>query len=407
MRRQVFPARRLRPEKVSNFLVNDNRVASRVKLLVFAHTPPPHHGQSYMVQLLLEGLRADSQFEVYHINAQLSSDMADIGQVRVGKLTRIVRYCLQAISYRWRHGVRNFYYVPANPGRAPLYRDWIVMFFCRPFFARRIFHWHAAGLGDWLAAEARPWKRALSKVLLNKPHLSIVLSEYNRRDALWFRSRRTERVANGIPDPCPSFEKDVLPARIARLKERHADSKPAFRLLYVGLCLREKGLFDVVEAVKLANERGAGRFTLVVAGSFWHEGEQTDFERICAGLKGSDGAPSVEYVGFVSGEAKQRLFRESDCLCFPTYYFAESFGLVAVEAMAHGLPVIATNWRMIPEVLPKDYPGLVDPKSPEQIAAKLVHALKWDFFASLRHHYLGNFTADEFWRKMKAALLSV
>jgi hypothetical protein len=31
------------------------------KILVFAHVPPPHHGQSVMVQIMLEGLRADER----------------------------------------------------------------------------------------------------------------------------------------------------------------------------------------------------------------------------------------------------------------------------------------------------------------------------------------------------------
>jgi hypothetical protein len=30
-----------------------------MKLLVFAHTPPPHHGQSYMVKLMLDGFGGD------------------------------------------------------------------------------------------------------------------------------------------------------------------------------------------------------------------------------------------------------------------------------------------------------------------------------------------------------------
>jgi glycosyltransferase involved in cell wall biosynthesis len=80
---------------------------------------------------------------------------------------------------------------------------------------------------------------------------------------------------------------------------------------------------------------------------------------------------------------------------------------VLVEAMAYGLPVITTNWRMIPEVLPTTYPGLVAPRAPEQIAARLREALSWDFFERLRKHYVSNFTSEEFWRKMKAALLSV
>src|SRR5882757_8260343 len=51
-----------------------------MKLLVFAHTPPPHHGQSYMVQLMLAGFGGDARrkkgaaaspygVECYHVNA--------------------------------------------------------------------------------------------------------------------------------------------------------------------------------------------------------------------------------------------------------------------------------------------------------------------------------------------------
>ena len=46
-----------------------DRVNKR-KILVFAHVPPPHHGQSVMVQIMLEGLRADPRFEVHHVDAQ-------------------------------------------------------------------------------------------------------------------------------------------------------------------------------------------------------------------------------------------------------------------------------------------------------------------------------------------------
>jgi glycosyltransferase involved in cell wall biosynthesis len=377
-----------------------------LKLLVFAHTPPPHHGQSYMVQLLLDGLRNDPQFEVYHVNAQLSSDTADIGRMRPGKVITLVRYCLQAVWDRVRHGVTNFYYVPANPNRAPLYRDWLVMLLCRPFFRRRIFHWEAAGLGRWLESETRPWERAASRLLLGRAELSIVLSEFNRTDGTLLQARRIEIIPNGIPDPCPTFKTRLLPERLARLPD-----PKVFQVLYIGLCLREKGLFDAIEAVRLANEQcahgGAVRFKLIVAGSFWRTDERAEFDHLCKTMKFTDGSPQLEYVGFVSGEAKRRLFENCNCLCFPTYYQAESFGLVAVEAMACGLPVITTRWRMIPEMWPPDYPGLVDPRSPEQIAAKLVDALKWDFFAQLRERYLRHFTAEEFWRKMKAALLSL
>jgi hypothetical protein len=52
---------------------------SKRKILVFAHVPPPHHGQSVMVQVMLEGLRADARFEVHHVDARVSDDLEDVG----------------------------------------------------------------------------------------------------------------------------------------------------------------------------------------------------------------------------------------------------------------------------------------------------------------------------------------
>src|ERR1051325_2893803 len=136
-----------------------------MKLLVFAHTPPPHHGQSYMVRLMLEGLGGDrrkhrngvqpsaddsERVDCYHVNCRLSRKLEDIGDMRLWKFVLLLYYCLQAIWCRYRYGITDFYYVPSPGKRSALYRDWTVMFVCRPFFPRLILHWHAAGLAKWL-----------------------------------------------------------------------------------------------------------------------------------------------------------------------------------------------------------------------------------------------------------------
>src|SRR6185369_17806399 len=153
-----------------------------MKVLVFAHTPPPLHGQSYMVQLMLEGFGGDHRtgrrsgqgessgsstpqdfgIECYHVNARLSHNLEDIGDVRLGKFILLLMYCLQAIWCRFRYGVTNFYYVPAPGKRSALYRDWLVMFICRPFFKQVILHWHAAGLAKWLETVAQIRSRSLT-----------------------------------------------------------------------------------------------------------------------------------------------------------------------------------------------------------------------------------------------------
>ena len=106
------------------------------------------------------------------------------------------------------------------------------------------------------------------------------------------------------------------------------------------------------------------------------------------------GPAVVRYAGFVGGEEKTALLAGSDCLCFPTYYDAESFGLVVVEAMASGMTIITTRWRSLPDILPADYPGLVPIKTPERVAAALLEALSRDDAEMLRRHFLAHYTTD-------------
>ena len=97
--------------------------------------------------------------------------------------------------------MKTFYYVPA-PGKAvALYRDWLVMLLCRPFFKRIILHWHAAGLAKWLETSVQIRSRAITYRLFKPVDLSIVLSRYNFADAEKLLSRHIAVVPVGMPDP--------------------------------------------------------------------------------------------------------------------------------------------------------------------------------------------------------------
>ena len=189
-----------------------------MKLLLFAHVPPPHHGQSYMVKLMLDGFGGDQRkrnakpptapynIECYHVDVRLSQRLEEIGDMRLGKIFLLFVYCLRAIWCRFRYGLNTFYYVPTPGKTSALYRDWLVMLLCRPFYKRLILHWHAAGLAKWLETCAQIRARALTYRLMKDVDLSIVLSRYNRADAEKLFPKKIEVVSNGIPDPCPDFE---------------------------------------------------------------------------------------------------------------------------------------------------------------------------------------------------------
>ena len=336
-----------------------------MKVVVFAHVPPPHHGQSQMVKLMVDGFRKDPSLgiEVLHVDARLSSDMADVGSARGGKLRPLLRYCLQAWKLSRKHRCRTLYYIPAPPRRTPLYRDFIVLGLLRLRFRRIVFHWHSVGLGTWLETEARPWERWLAHWLLGGAEVSIVLAASNRGDAEKLHPHRLRVVNNGIPDPCPDYHTEIAPHR------RQLPERDVVRVLYLAHCTREKGLFDAVEAVVEANRRSKGvRFVMRVAGSFLSAEEEAEFrERIGR----PDASGCVKHVGFAAGADKDRLFRESDLFLFPTYFANEGQPLNLIEAMAYGLPSVTTRWRAIPEYFPKDYPGLCNAKEVAGIATAL------------------------------------
>jgi glycosyltransferase involved in cell wall biosynthesis len=153
-----------------------------------------------------------------------------------------------------------------------------------------------------------------------------------------------------------------------------------------------------------------------VAGAFLKPEEEAEFrERIAQPdlalqEQGNTGkaAAAVTYAGFVSGTVKDVLFREADCYLFPTYYHAESFGLTIVEAMAYGLSVITTRWRAIPEVVPRDYPLLIEPRDATRAAELLLQLIaQQEYSDDLRRHFLQCFSSREHIRRLCTALESV
>lgn len=395
------------------------------KIVVFAHVPPPHHGQSAMVKLMLEGLHSGrfGDFEIHHVDARFSDSMADIGGSGLHKIVRAVKFAAQAIAARFRNGARTLYYIPAPPKTNAMIRDWIVMALCRPFFPRLILHWHAVGLGEWTtrSLQAGGFKdrlaARLNRFLLGRHARSIVLTGWARADVAVFSPREVTVVGNGIADPCPDFDASLLPARQARLAQLRPSLEPGateakeFTVAFLGHCTDAKGLLDAMEAAALASrtlqQRGHSlQLRLRVAGEFPSDDDRRRYEEKRAALQQQFGLPErwIEHVGFVGGADKRRFLEEADCLCFPTRYEAESFGLVAVEALAFGIPPVTSDWRMLPELMESVGLPVAKAGDPASLAEALVAAIGRDDPARLRKAFVDRFTAEAHLKALGKAL---
>jgi glycosyltransferase involved in cell wall biosynthesis len=104
---------------------------------------------------------------------------------------------------------------------------------------------------------------------------------------------------------------------------------------------------------------------------------------------------------------KERAFREADLFCFPTYYLGENQPVNIIEAMAYGLPVVTTNWRSLPEMLPPNYCGLVPIRSADRVAAALLLLMTRESGEGLRQIFLSRFTIEKHLSALAKAITSI
>ena len=128
-------------------------------------------------------------------------------------------------------------------------------------------------------------------------------------------------------NPCPQISK------VPVLKKKK-------QILFSGTLYAGKGYQDLIRAfAKIAKKYPD--WNVVLAGN-------GEVEKGRAISKELGIANQVEFLGWVSGEQKDKAFRESMIFCLPSY--AEGFPMAVLDAWAYGLPVITTPVGGIPDV---------------------------------------------------------
>jgi glycosyltransferase involved in cell wall biosynthesis len=125
-------------------------------------------------------------------------------------------------------------------------------------------------------------------------------------------------------------------------------SSPEGYLLFLGRFSPDKGAAQAIEAARLAGRR------LVLAGKV----DAADVEHFTRDVEPGIDGDRIRYVGEADAEAKRALLAGADALLFPIVW-EEPFGLVMVEALASGTPVIGFDRASVPEVVEDGLTGFV------------------------------------------------
>jgi glycosyltransferase involved in cell wall biosynthesis len=141
-------------------------------------------------------------------------------------------------------------------------------------------------------------------------------------------------------------------------------------LLFVGRLDRSKGVPVLLAAARLViKEHPSARF--VLAGASHPTLPQAEIDAL---IRDYDLESHVNQTGHLSSEELARQYREASVCVVPSYY--ETFGLAALEAMAYGKPVIATQAGGLAEVVEDGKTGLlVPPDDADALARAMIELL--------------------------------
>lgn len=208
------------------------------------------------------------------------------------------------------------------------------------------------------------FKNLISKPILKNADAVIALTEDMKREVQKIYDREVFVIPNGID--LERFENLSKEVSRKRLKIKEAEKI----IIFVGGLRPVKGVKYLIEAMKIVMDKNENTSLFIVG-----DGEERGYlESLVRNLNIER---YVTFIGKVPNEDIPEYMVASDVFVLPS--LSEGFPVTVVEAMASGLPIVATNVRGLPEIIKSGEKGfLVESKNANEIAEKVLLLLEDD-----------------------------
>ncbi len=174
-------------------------------------------------------------------------------------------------------------------------------------------------------------------------------------------------------------------------------------ILCVAHCIPRKGIRELVNAASMLGD--GHKYVLNIVGE---TNKDTAYYRsICNIVKREKLGESIIFHGRTDDVTLERLYQQADIFVLPSY--KEGFGIVLLEAMYYGLPIVTTNISAIPELVRDGETGLlVSPGNSQELATALATliehpGIRKDLGHASRKQLLQNYS----WRKTAAKFADI
>jgi glycosyltransferase involved in cell wall biosynthesis len=309
-------------------------------------------GIAYVANLIRDNTETCSETEWIEIDSTVpAKDRANWGRrslhmLRVGyEIQRVVRVAKTPVVLH----VHTASY-------ASFFEKMVFVLTGKAFGAQTVLHVHGGAFEEFYESMPESGK-AIVRLLLRAPNGVLTLSEE------WARFfRRTAPGAeihvleNGVALPLLDAASQKQPQSSDSVRVTDP-----FDILFLGRIEPEKGCWEIVEAAKKLEKSVPGQIKFHLYGEAASPAVMESFKE----KAGNGACKSVSFHGLVTGDEKHRALQEADLFILPSW--AEGMPISVLEAMAYGLPVIATRVGALPELVSAEGGILIDPKSSQQL----------------------------------------
>ncbi len=335
-------------------------IQARHRLLVIGPLPPPLGGVQLVIEMQRRSLLAQ-EFDLHVVD----TSKRQLRWAVENPTWKTPLYLIRDFSRLFRALMRvrpDVVLVHAAPSLSFL-RDWMFMVAARLAGAKVMCHYHGTLHTRFPSGETRSG-RLIGRLLMAAAHRVIVLGPTYQREMgkAWRRDDVTW---------APNM------ADIALFRDMPADTPAPWlargdkAVLFVGRLSAPKGIYDLFDAIPRVLERHPeANFVLVGVA------ERDALESVIRAEAERRGiAPRITFLGPLEGREKAAAFVTSRMIVVPSW--TEAFPLVIPEAMAAGLPVIATTVGAIPDFVKDGEDGfLIAPKNPHMLAHSICRLLE-------------------------------
>ena len=341
------------------------------KYLLVSPEPPPLHGQTYAVQLLLRHFPRE-EVEIVHLDSRFVSELSGLQKASIKKVFLLIKYLFKLLLLRFRHRFDGVILTPSFYG-IPFFKDSIFAWSARLLFFRRLIAWlhmdfcslDYEKLG-WFRRKYVRWTlRLFDNYVCVAPRLIGNLPEFVNR-------KKVTSILNGVP-PFPGNG-----------RERPDD---VLRVIYLSDMTPMKGWDVLLEASRkacAANESIEVLFFGRSSGPLPESEIKAAFEKT--------GNDRIRYMGQMDAARKEKTLNSAHLFCFPS--LNEACPLTIIEGMAAGLPIIASDVGGVGDVLIDGEGGkLVPAGSAEDLSTALLEFSRMDPAAL---QAMGDFNARRF-----------